>query len=201
MASHPLAIVRPGLRTTTCDSARRLHGKVLHHCRFADACIAPYFHIATAIQRIVNRSDAFVSREHDAAHAVVDIGKRVPGCFRQLCKRRKVVTIGSEPKRLLHEFISQLVPPAVPSRRRDLDREFCKFVPQIPGTRRILGMQRANSALSCQFSRSGARGGEVEDQNVQPAQELPNGLVVVRGARVLQVGAECIDETAHPVVG
>src|ERR1700683_3882996 len=62
-------------------------------------------------------------------------------------------------------------------------------------------MKRADRALFREFLRRRTICVEVKRQNMQPTQEAPDGFVVVRDARVLQMRSEGIDEATHVIVG
>jgi hypothetical protein len=133
----------------------------------------------------MNGSNAFVPCERHPAHAIIYVRERVLGCIGQRAECGQVVTISGKSKRLFCEFISQLVAFAITSRRGDLDGEFRELVPEVAGTRYFFGMKRARSTFFCQLFRSGTRRSEVENKDLQPAQKLPDGFVVVSRTTIL----------------
>ena len=56
-------------------------------------------------------------------------------------------------------------------------------------------------ALPCKFLRGRALRGKVEDENLQPTQELPKRVVVIRTTSLPQMRFERRYESAHIAIG
>ena len=83
----------------------------------------------------------------------------------------------------------------------DRGGEFRKPIPEIASTGRFFGVKRARSTFFCQLFRGGARRSKVENKDLQSAQNLPYGLVVVSRASIFKMRSEGINEATHPIIG
>src|SRR3954468_16143400 len=64
----------------------------------------------------------------------------------------------------------------------------------------VIGMQSQGGAVAGSTFVGRAWRGEVIDQNLEPAKQTPDGLVIVRRAALLQARPKCPHERSHVVI-
>ena len=65
----------------------------------------------------------------------------------------------------------------------------------------MVGVEGANGTLFGKLLRCGALSGEIEDENLEPAEKSPNCFVIVGYSGITQIRPEGLHESAHVIVG
>src|SRR5712691_7871717 len=96
--------------------------------------------------------------------------------------RARVASIAGKPKRSSAKVFEQGRAGSIAASGRDAQRELDEFGPQRCRVRCVIRMQRQRSAVTGTAFVRRARRSEIIDENLEPAKQTPDGLVIVRRA-------------------
>jgi hypothetical protein len=160
---------------------------------------------ADNVQRAIRRKgrigliDQFGSAKSYAADFVLDLLQRTVRRLRQTGVNRPQVRslIKLKPVvRLQRSDHCRAV--AGPASSRTGPRLINQHGPQIRRTVGLIGSKRQARPLARPVFVIGAGRLKIENQDLEAAQQLPDGLIVSRRSRHREIGAKYIDEVAHP---
>ena len=121
---------------------------------------------------------------------------RVFGQFFQCLK----IHASSGERVVLLQLLDQYLSRYLAATGRGIEREFGQSRPEIVCLFRVGRMERADGAFLHQLDRGRFSISEVEDQNLEFPEQLPEELVIALPAALPEVNAKGFDEHAHWVV-